>query len=621
MKPRGERGAMNPVLTAWVFALVFVAEVASQPRLLQVGHDLEKSMTADIAPGDEFADLEDEEVDLEATAAEEVEEIPQIADVPCTIVATSIDSWLMDASDNTSRVTMPRVEVVLHMPAQLGNFSNVYATRYGSGRSQSPPTDYGRDGPQGWLRSLRVGELRVCYQPAWDMQDIRLSIDTQEGDRIEFRNFLHTMHSPLWCLFAAFSLFAVGSLTCVRCFRDPGVDVRLPWVRRYCMKAFPIVLLICYFTGFFATLTIGSENLQHKFFQPLLFGLSILFWICYLTVICDHKCWSRLSTNITLVFGVPCYFMVFWTIIFVALVPGYNWMKMITSLIGNTLWVYHMFGIVSAVIVNMSIVVIFIAYKGKIFRAFGIDASGPICPRFDEIIDPSHRATHYIAVKLVVLDIVGKLPSNKPTAANNLFVQVVCCGNEPTKTRVHVAQEARTAESKIYPFHEVLQIAIPMDPTNIEFVYITVMDSGVMAVDEIARATIPVNEIYSQFLSPSGSHSNNNKEIRIGHKITFWNKNGEQAPIEQAAKAFELSFEDFGGPSYMWLAFMPGNEKAENYLNSLYNGGVLRRFCGCCFGAPAGVGHVDEFEQSEYAELAETMEKSSFQSLNASTRK
>lgn len=622
MKPMA---AASRLLLAWVFVLPFVTSQhlsrrrrlpGAVPRSLQEGFS--DSVMADVGEDDL---LDNEEEDL---AQEEEEERDgarrHVADVPCTIVGTSVESWLLVPEDPSSLVSMPKVEVRLNMPPAMGNFSTVYATRYGSGRSMSPPADYGHDGPQGWLRSLRVGEQRTCYQPAWDMQDVRLSVDEQEGDRAEFMLFLHAMHSPLWVLFTCITLFAVCTCCCVRCFRDPGVDVRLPWVRRVCMKAYPVVLLVLYFTGFFATLTIGSNNLQHKFFQPLLFGVNILFWIVYFAVLGDYKCWSRLSTNITLVFGVPCYFMLVWTISFVALVPGYNWMKMITSLIGNTLWVYHMFGIVSAVIVNMSFVVIFIAYRDRIFRAFGIDAGGPICPRFDEIMDPSHRATHYIAVKLVVLDIVGKLPSTKSVGANNLFVQVSACGGDPTKTRVHVGQEAQTADSKIYPFHEVLQIAIPMDPTNIENVYITVMDQGIVSTDEIARCTVPVNDIYAQFLSPSGSHSNTSKEIRIGHKITFWDKKGAQTPIEQAAKAFELTFEDFGGPSYMWLAFLPGNEKAENYLHSLYNGGVLRQFCPCCFGAPAGVGHVDEFEQSEYAELAETMEKSSFQSLTASSR-
>lgn len=610
----GRQVAMNALLFAWIFAPVFGAEVASQTR-----QDFANSITELQDMGDDIGDEDEFEEEEDEDDFEDVEVPKHIMELDCTVIATAIDSWLVDPADPSSLVTIPKVEVRLHTPMHEANFSTVFATRYGSGRSQSPPADYGDSGPQGWLRSMRIGERRMCFQPQWDPVDVRLEVESMEGDRNEFMMFLNTMHSPLGAMAAALVVFTIGTLTCVRCYRDPGIDVKLPWVRRWCMAAFPVVLLICYFTGFGLTMTIGSGNLQHKFYQPLLFGIAILFWISYFSVLGGQRCWNKLATNMTLVFGVPCYFMVIWTVAFVALVPGFNWMMMIIEVIKNTLYVYKMCGIVSAVIVNLSIIVGFLAYKDKILRAFGIDAAGPICPRFDEIFDPSYRGTHFIAVKMVVLDIVGKLPSGKATCANNLFVQVHCCGNEPTRTRVHIAQEAQTAESMIYPFHEVLQVAIPMDPSNIEYVYITVMDEGILGINEIARAVVPVNEIFAHFLSPRGSLSNMDKEIRLGNKVTFWDKKGDgPKPVEDVAKAFELTFQDFAGPSYMWLAFLPGNEKTENYLHSLYNGGVLRKLCCCCFGAPAGVGHVDEFDQSEYAELADKMEKSSFQSLTAS---
>merc|ERR1719329_281113 len=121
-------------------------------------------------------------------------------------------------------------------------------------------------------------------------------------------------------------VIGVFLLLCVMRYREPGVDVRFPRVRTWCFRLYPWILLISYFSAWVITMELSAKKLQHKFYQPLLFGIFLLCTIIYFYVICNPFCYRVVPTNMTLVLGVPCYFILFWTIVFVTLVPKFNWL-------------------------------------------------------------------------------------------------------------------------------------------------------------------------------------------------------------------------------------------------------------------------------------------------------
>lgn len=192
-----------------------------------------------------------------------------------------------------------------------------------------------------------------------------------------------------------------------------------------------------------------------------------------------------------------------------------------------------------------------------------------------DMVDPFYRRRSFIGVKVVLLDIVGKLPARyNSTGTNNLIVSVQVDGGEAVQTRVHNAQPGSTADSKVYRFHEICQVNVPMDPESADLIYFKIMDQGVLSTVEIARVVISVAEVYDIFFSGrQDGRQNMDVELHMGDKISFTDRETgkPREKLEDSAVPFELQFINFRGPAYLWLACLPANDDAEQYLKRLYS--------------------------------------------------
>lgn len=543
----------------------------------------------------------------------------------CIVTHKALETWYQLPGDDASLVSRPKLIVDVITAHRNYNFSSMIALKFGRGaENTAPPVDYGESGPQGYLDGFAVGEQITCWQDPDIPEDIRLE-GGAASDRQALSGFVGNHNLPILVLCVTVVAITACIFACVARYRKPGFDVTFPGMRRYCCSCCPWIFISCFIIAAALQQEVGGKALQHKFFQPMLIGIYITFVIVFSQVVASRRCQETVATNMTVLIGTPVYFTMFWIIAFVTLVPAFNWMHVWKASIVYMLLAYKMCGIVSAIAFNLGFVIFVCAYWGKITKALGIEGSINT-GAFMDIIDPHGRKNSFIGVKVAVLDIVGKLPASSSHGANNLYVRVMSTGNEPVRTRTRNAQEGCVngrGDSKVYALHEVLQFNIPMDYTSIDLVHFKVLDDSIVATNEVGRVAIRVCDIYRDFFDPAKSASksgcgscNTHKEVRLGNKITFMD--GDQpCNMDSSSKAYELQFDEFPGPAYLWLGFLPGNEEAVRYLDSIYTAGGLGALFNCLRPDVGGVGSPDEYDLSEYTALGDTMESSSFTPLGS----
>lgn len=497
-----------------------------------------------------------------------------VVEEQCRVMATMTDAWIDDNRDDEIRILLPKVRVEVLGALDEANFTNCFATRYGRRFSESPPLHYAR-GTNAWLANFAPGAIVPCFVDSVTPDDITLEPYEAPNEFLTWAEFVEERYHTLIVLLCVV-LFAISLLVIfVVRHRDPGVDVRFPSVRTWCCRLYPWILLAGYLVAWLATMSIHSKKLQHKYFQPLLFGVFLLSALVYFYLICNPFCARVVSTNLSLVIGVPCYFCLFWTILFVSLVPKFNWLHEGHNIAYYTKLSLLTFNALTKSLFHITCIIIFLLYRERLLRAFGVEGELSLKAMWNDLVDPFFRRRTFIGIKVVLLDIVGKLPARyNATGTNNLIISVQCEGGEMVQTRVHNAQPGSTVDSKVYRFHEICQVNIPMDPLMPTPIYFRVLDQGAVSTEEVARVVISVAEVYEFFFSGTrDGRQNVDVELHVGDKISFAERSTgkPRTKLEQSAMPLELQFINFRGPAYLWLACLPANDDAEQYIKSLYS--------------------------------------------------
>jgi hypothetical protein len=331
----------------------------------------------------------------------------------------------------------------------------------------------------------------------------------------------------------------------------------------------------------------GSDNLQHKFYQPLLIGIFLLFWTmwCYSAL----SAGTRVLTNATLFLGCPIYFGLIYSAVFITLVPGYNWVTFFDSILMNMQTTCDWISKLTGMIFNLSIIIFVCMYREKLFRFLGLDTMQLVRFNLWDIADPSYRERAFIGVKVAIKRVSGKLPAGDiATRSNDLFIQVKCGDNEPVNTRVH--NSTRAEQNADVRFEEVLQINIPKDQESQDKVFILIKDQEIMGSDELARKNLSMREIYETWFDAEnfGSYTVDKSIVsdpRSGLQII---QDG-QICHQGAFREYALNFLSENANASITIAMFPADIRAIEHLQ---HQSALSKLTGGFFGGSMEMGEL-----------------------------
>lgn len=141
-----------------------------------------------------------------------------------------LSSRISDAEE--IKVRLPKVKVQVTASTVQANFTSTFATRYGRKYSESPPIDYGDNGPGDWLRNFTVGSSWPCWIDPMYPDDVRLELYEPPGV-VDMAEFLVEHHQTLVALYGVLLLVVIVSGCLIWRYKDPGFDVVFPSVRKY----------------------------------------------------------------------------------------------------------------------------------------------------------------------------------------------------------------------------------------------------------------------------------------------------------------------------------------------------------------------------------------------------
>jgi hypothetical protein len=324
----------------------------------------------------------------------------------------------------------------------------------------------------------------------------------------------------------------------------------------------------------------GSDEIAHKYYQPLLIGVMLTFVVIY--CYCSCAAGERLCANLTLFLGIPCYFGLFYTGAFVTLVPGYDWVTFFDNFLLNIQVVVDWFSKLTSCIFDLAIIIFVYMYRERLFRFVGVDTVNLFRFSLWDIADPTYRERSFVGIKVAIKHVQGRLPANDlTTRSNDLFIQVRCSDNEPVNTRVH--NHTRTDERAV-PFEEVLQINIPKDRSSTDKVYIVLQDQEILGSEEIARKVFTIRDIYDIWFDQDANPDSyaGDKQLvadpRRGLEVV---KNG--APVYNAVfREYKLNFLSESAEAKIVLGMLPADRKAVEHFHS--QRGVLGKISTTIFG-------------------------------------
>jgi hypothetical protein len=376
----------------------------------------------------------------------------------------------------------------------------------------------------------------------------------------------------------------------IACLPQVDVDVNCPWMRRICILLFIPTTLMLYFFLFIIAEMYGSDAIQHKFYQPFLIGVLMLFTLSY--GYCCLSAGERMLSNITLFVGCPVYFTLFYSAAFITLVPGYNWVTFFDNILVNMQMACDWFAKLTGMIFNLSIVVFVLAYREKLLRFMGLDTVQLVRLSMWDIADPTYRERSFIPIKVAIKRVHGRLPAgDASTRSNDLYVEIRLGDNEPVNTRVHNMTVAEQ-DCDVF-FDEVLQINIPKDRYSMEKMIVLVKDQDVVGAEEIARKVFSVREIYETWFNKDANYMlyTADKSIvsdpRQGLQII---KDGHVCH-QAAFRDYALSFLAESANAVLTVAMLPADARACDHCAS--QGGLGNFFSEGLFGsAPDGAANL-----------------------------